>query len=75
MLIQDSKKVRGNWEIGRVSKVKPRGSDGKFRNVEVQYKNPKVGEPVNKYEGRDYVTVERAVHRLVVLLPVDREDK
>lgn len=73
VLIQDSNQVRGNWKLGRVSKVKP-GNDGKVRNVEVQYKNPKPGEPAQKYDGRDYVTVERAVHRLVVLLPVDDKD-
>jgi hypothetical protein len=61
VLIQDSNQVRGNWKLGRVSKVKP-GNDGKVRNVEVQYKNPKSGEPINKYGGQDYVTVERLVH-------------
>jgi hypothetical protein len=72
VLIQDSNQVRGNWRLGRVSKVKP-GNDGKARNV--QYKNPKSGEPVNKYAGQDYVTVEQAVHRLVVILPADHDDK
>jgi hypothetical protein len=72
VLIQDSNQVRGNWRLGRVSKVKP-GNDGKVRNIEVQYKNPKSGEPVNKYGGQDYVTVEQAVHRLVVILPADHD--
>ena len=27
--------------------------------------------PVDKYEGRGYVTVQRAVYRLIVLVPVD----
>ena len=71
VLIQDSNQVRGNWRLGRVSKVKP-GNDGKVRNVEVQYKNPKSGERINKYGGQDYVT---AVHRLVVILPADHDDK
>jgi hypothetical protein len=47
----------GNWRLGRVSKVKP-GNGGKVRKVEVQHKNPKSGEPINKYGGQDYVTVE-----------------
>jgi hypothetical protein len=48
---------RMDWSLGRVSKFKP-GNDRKVKNVEVQYKNPKSGEPINKYGGQDYVTVE-----------------
>ena len=68
VLMQDSNQIRGQWKLGRVSKVYT-GEDGKVSKVEVQYKNPKPGEPVTKYKGRGYVTVERAVHRLIVLLP------
>ena len=74
VLIQDSNQVRENWSLGKVAKAKP-GNDGKVRNVEVQYKNPKSGEPINKYGDQDYVTVERLVHRLVVILPADHDDK
>ena len=72
VLIQDSNQVRGNWKLGKVSKVYP-GDDAKVRKVDVEYKNPRPGEPVDKYmcEGRGYVTVRRAVHRLIVLVPVD----
>ena len=69
VMIQDSNLVRGKWRLGRVSKIKP-GDDGKVRNVEIQYKNLKIGGPVG-----DYVTIEKAVHRLVVILPVDYDDK
>ena len=69
MIIKDSNLVRGKWRLGRVSKIKP-GDDGKVRNVEIQYKNLKIGEQVG-----DYVTIEKAVHRLVVVLPVDYDDK
>ena len=74
VMMQDLNLVRGKWRLGRVSKIKL-GDDGKERNVEVQYKNLKIGEPVGKCCGQDYVTIERAVHRLVVILPVDYEDK
>ena len=74
VMIQDSNLVRGNCRLGRVSKTKP-GDDDKVRNVEVQYKNLKIGKPVGKCSRQDYVTIERAVHRLVVILPVDYEDK
>ena len=40
--------------------------------MDVEYKNPRPGEPVDlNYEGRGYVTVQRAVHRLIVLVSVD----
>jgi hypothetical protein len=70
----DVRGARMDWRLGRVSKFKP-GNFRKVRNVEVQYTNPKSGEPINKYGGQDYVTVERAVHRLVVILPADHDDK
>ena len=70
VLIQDSNLVRGQWRLGIVSNTFP-GSDVKVRKVEVQYKNPKQGEPVTKYQGRGYVTIERPVHRLVLLTPKD----
>ena len=50
------------------------GGDGRVRKVQVQYKNPKPGEAVNEYHGRGFVTVERAVNKLVVLIPKE-EDK
>ena len=72
VLIQDSNQVRGNWKLGKVSEAN-QGDDGKVRKVEVQYKNPKPGEPVNQYHGQGYVTVQRPVQRLVVLIPADEE--
>ena len=44
------------------------GNDGNVRKVEVQYKNPKPNEPVNKYNGRGYLIVESPVQRLIILL-------
>ena len=70
VLSQDSNQVRGNSKLGKVSKVYP-GDDARVRTVDVEYKNPRPGKPVDKYEGRGYVTVQRAVHRLIVLVPVD----
>ena len=58
VLIQDSNQVRGNRKLGKVSEVHP-GEDGKVRKVEVPCKNPEPGEPVNKYQGQGYVTVQR----------------
>ena len=68
VLIQDTNLLRGQWKLGKVSKTYP-GSDGKVRRVSVQYKSQNPKEPVTKYQGQGYVTVERPVHRLVVLIP------
>ena len=70
VLIQDSNQVRGNWKLGKASKVYP-GDDARVRKVDMEYKNPRPGEPVNKYEGRGYVTGQRAVHKLIMFVPVD----
>lgn len=68
VLIQDANQIRGQWKLGIVVKAFP-GEDGRVRRVQVQYKNPKPGEAVNEYCGRGFVTVERAVNKLVVLIP------
>ena len=68
VLIQDANQIRGQWKLGVVVKTFPR-EDGRVRRVQVQYKNPKPGEAVNEYHGRGFVTVERAVNKLVVLVP------
>ena len=70
VLIQDSNLIRSQWKLGKVSNTFE-GQDGKVRKVQVQYKNPKPGEPVLKYDGRGYVTIERPVNKLIVLLPND----
>ena len=64
VLIQDSNLVRGQWKLEKVSKTY-QGQVGKVRKVEVQYKNLDLKEPVTKYKGKGYVTVERPVHRLI----------
>ena len=74
VLIQDMNQVRGNWKLRIVSQTDP-GDDRKVWKVEAQYKNPKPGEAVEKYQGQGYVTVQRAVHRLIVLVPADNKDK
>ena len=66
--------MRGNWKFEIVSRTDPE-DDGKVRKVEVQHKNPKSGEVVEKYQGRDYVTVQRGVDGLIVLVPTDNKDE
>ena len=68
VLIQDSNQIRGRWKLEK-------GEDSIVRKVHVAYKNPKQGEPAYKYNGRGYMTVERSVNRLVLLLLVDEKEQ
>ena len=70
VLIQDANKVTGQCKLGTVVKTFP-GGVGRVRRVQVHYKNPKPGEAIDKYHGRGFVTVERPVNRIIVLLPKD----
>ena len=63
-----SNKVKWKWKLGKVSKCKIR-DDNKIRRIAVQYKVPKLNESMHEYKGRPYTTVERAVQRLVVIVP------
>ena len=75
MLIQDANQIRGQWKLGVVVKKFP-GERWKSKGVQVQYKNPKPEEAVNEYHGRrGFVTVERAVNKLVVVIPKEEAEK
>ena len=72
VLIQDSDLIRVQWKLGKVSNIYP-GTDGKVRKVDVQYKNRNADEPTANYKGKIYVTVQRPVQRLILLLPIDEQ--
>ena len=65
--------VRGQCKLARVTKTFP-GKDGKVGEVELHYKNPRKGEPIKTYKGHGYVTVDRLVHKLVVIVPVEEQN-
>ena len=65
--IADANAIRGQWKLGIAVKVFP-GQDGHVRKVEVQLKNPKARETIKKYKGHGYLTMNRPVHKLVVIL-------
>ena len=69
VLIQDANAIRGNWKLGRVSKVEA-SNDGFVRNCYVQYKltNP------DFTKTKQFTTIKRPVQKLVIILPVE-EDK
>ena len=73
VIIQDSKQIRGNWRLARVSNVFP-SDDGRVRRVELQYKNEKPGEPVKKYAGSPDVKIQRPIQRIVVIVLIDEDN-
>ena len=72
VLVQDSNAVRSEWKRGLVTKIY-QSDDGKVRRVLVSYKNPRPDQKADCYRGQKYTTIERAVQRLIVLIPVDKQ--
>ena len=64
MIQQESGKVKGKWRLGRIAKTEPSDRDGAVRKVDIQYKNT---------ESKSFVTVTRAVQRVVVISPIDHD--
>ena len=71
-MILDSNVLKSEYRLGRVV-ARVVGPDGKVRKVSVAYKNYRVNESVYVYSGAPDTVVERAVQRLVLLVPVDGE--
>ena len=67
VLISDSNPIRGEWKMARVSKAYL-SQDGFVRKVDVQYKSFPPQEHAMDYRGSAYITVERPVQRLIVLV-------
>lgn len=68
VLVQDSDLIRGNLKLAQVERAKP-GRNGKVRDVVLRYKISNHG---SMCEGKDRL-VNRAAHRLVLLLPVEEQ--
>ena len=67
VMIQDANMLRGKFRMGIITNTFP-SKDGRIRRVSVSYKNNKEG---SAYTGTKYTTVERAVHKLIVIVPSD----
>lgn len=67
VLLQDTDGFRGHWRLAQVKSVK-QSRDGKVRDVVVRYK---IKRPGITYKGQDDVCVNRSIHKLVVILPVE----
>ena len=64
VMIQDANAIRGNWKLGRVSKVEV-SDDGIVRNCHVQYKQ------TNSSNKKGFTTIRRPVQKLVLIVPVE----
>ena len=65
MLIQGSNALQGEWKLGIVSDVHP-SHDNEVRQITMSHKHQHQGKAAARY-----TNIERAVHRLIVLVPVD----
>ena len=63
VLVQDANLVRGKWRMAVVTEAIP-SADKRVRRVKLAYKS----------ENNTHIVVERAVQRLILLVPVDRKD-
>ena len=69
LLQQDSNDYKGVWRLAQVCEILD-SSDGKVRSVKLRYK--KQG-PNGTYKGLQDTHVNRSVHRLVMILPVEEQ--
>ncbi|XP_063446979.1 uncharacterized protein LOC134726470 [Mytilus trossulus] len=70
VLVQDSNALRGKWKLGQVDEAIP-SLDGNVRDVTVRYKN--IGGSGTDYQNVTDTKIRRSVHRLVLLLPVEKQ--
>ena len=63
----DKKEFHGHWKLAQVCSTKE-GRDQKVRSVTLRYKQQGHGKT---YKGVEDTTIERSVHRLVLILPVE----
>ena len=69
VMVQDSNMIRGQWKLAQICEANP-GKDGKVRDVQLRYK---VLDSSSSYRGCSDMKINRSVHRLVVVLPVEEQ--
>ena len=70
VLVQDAKSLRGQWKLAEVAEADP-STAGKVRNVVLRYKNQ---DSQKLYTGSKDILINRSVHRLVVILPIEERN-
>ena len=72
VLIQDSYSVRGCWKLGRVTKIFE-DEHQHVKRAEVVYKNQQDIKVASQDKNKPYVMIERAVRKLIVILPIEND--
>ena len=71
VLVKDSNAIRGEWKMALVTDVHP-SDDGRVRKVTIMYKSFVDSKTSSKqYKDGTSISIERAVHNLIVVVPVD----
>ena len=72
VLVQPEKPelFKGKWRLAQVCKTDP-GRDGKVRSVTLRYKRQ--GDNYKQYKGVEDTEIQRSVHRLVMILPIEEQ--
>ena len=63
VMVQDANPIRGEWTLGVVDEIVD-SKDGRVRNVMIRYK-----------KGDTTKRIQRAVQRLIVIVPTDEEEE
>ena len=65
--MQDAKSLKGQWKLAEVDQANP-AKDGKVRDVTLRYKRQ---DGRKLYDGVKDTFINRSVHRLVVIVPIE----
>ena len=71
VLVQEKTALKGSWKLAEVCKAHI-SKDGKVRNVTLRYK---LNDDTQLYKGKMDSNVERSVHSLVLILPIEEQIK
>ena len=69
--MQEKTALKGSWKLAEVCKAHI-SKDGKVRNVTLRYK---LNDDTQLYKGKTDSNVERSVHSLVLILPIEEQIK
>ena len=74
VLLKDSNQLRGEYRLARVKEIFP-GEDGHIRRVKLEYKNLQqtgdIQNAVGDLKRSSFITVERSIHNIAVIVPAD----
>ena len=68
VIVQETSSIRGTWKLAEVLQADP-GKDGNVRDVTIRYKPTYLDKG---YSGAKDITINRPVHKLVLILPIEQ---